>query len=989
MGPTAAVCRQGGNRARVVCLVTAVVFLAFVPSVRADPDAAAGNAQADAAPSQATGDDQGQQPGSSAAAPGHADDGPGSSENAPGHDPEGPGNSENAPGHQADQGASIGQEAGASASADQGDVGNTHVTVRVDEPGNGTPVAQENRAEAQADAATSATVNTPGETTIAQDVHADSSATQSDVGNTAVSVRVGSPGDDGAVSQTNVAAAGATAAGDDPGAEAAADATATQDGVSNTSVSVRVFSPGEDGPVTQLNEATAAADAAGGAGAAEATATQDGVRNTSVSIRVESPGASAPVSQGNEASADAGSPAAENDSVDAVAVAVTNDALDTALAVVVDGDDLDRPGAGGLEIWEWDWTWQRDESESLDALLGTQVGSWTWTWDGSAADGSGHGTVTSRAAGADDAALVGGSWQWSWQWDRAGLAGWTWQWSWNESLACTTCIWIWNWSWSWTGQPIASTSDAAGAAGATPAGQVNTARAEAEATVVAQAGQTASQGGIGDGTQYAGQLVEVVQSAEADASAVQSGVESVSRRDDAGQTNIVTSEAAAILGAVVAQDVDQVMLANDLATADQWSGQQVDVTQTGRADATASQRDAVLTRSGEHAASGKAHANGSADVDQVAIQAALVDGGSVSQSVAQLTIVEQSSDAIATVGQGGTTRSKVRGGAATASASAGGLAIVDQAAEQTAVRDGGMAIQDSAQLAYIAQDAAAHAATAQLAGAAALPVASSDAQALNRAWVTQAASQASLGSADYDLQEILQQSIVAQRATAVSTSNGGIAGSAVVVNCAVTQQGATQSLGAGGTTGTGADLTTFCFPPATGTPSPFSAPPLTGEATTLAVGATTLAVEAPADAVGTLPEDEPVLFRGRGSTATTAQTTPVARRSAHAAPHHGAPVSGLPVTTISAPHSTQARLDTRPGSTAGDGDAGTEPPLQPAGGPLAWASALAAAASGAGSSGIAAILLAFALVAPLLLRAPEGSVVRRPTDVLAPVDVPV
>ena len=525
--------------------------------------------------------------------------------------------------------------------------------------------------------------------------------------------------------------------------------------------------------------------------------------------------------------------------------------------MVVDGDDLDRPGAGGLEIWEWDWTWQRDESESLDALLGTQVGSWTWTWDGSAADGSGHGTVTSRAAGADDAALVGGSWQWSWQWDRAGLTGWTWQWSWNESLACTTCIWIWNWSWSWTGQPTASTSDAAGAAGATAPDQVNTARAEAEASVVAQAGQTASQGGVGDGTQYAGQLIEVVQTAEADASAVQSGVESVSRRGDAGQANVVTSEAAAILGAVVAQDVDQVMLANDLATADQWSGQQVDVTQTGRADATASQRDAVLTRSGEHAASGKAHANGSADVDQLAAQAALVDGGSLSQSVAQLTIVEQSSDAIATVGQGGTTRSKVRGGAATASASAGGLAIVDQAAEQTAVRDGGMAIQDSAQLAYVAQDATAHATTAQLAGAAALPVASSDAQALNRAWVTQAASQASLGSADYDLQEILQQSIVVQRATAVSTSNGGIAGSAVVVNCAVTQQGATQSLGAGATTGTGADLTTFCFPPATGTPSPMSAP-------TLAGGAADARGRGPGRDRRRAPEEEPTLFHGRG-----------------------------------------------------------------------------------------------------------------------------
>jgi hypothetical protein len=33
--------------------------------------------------------------------------------------------------------------------------------------------------------------------------------------------------------------------------------------------------------------------------------------------------------------------------------------------------------------------------------------------------------------------------------------------------------------------------------------------------------------------------------------------------------------------------------------------------------------------------------------------------------------------------------------------------------------------------------------------------------------------------------------------------------------------------------------------------------------------------------------------------------------------------------------------------------------------------------------------MAFALVAPLLLRAPEGSVVRRPTGVVAPIDVPV
>jgi hypothetical protein len=54
-----------------------------------------------------------------------------------------------------------------------------------------------------------------------------------------------------------------------------------------------------------------------------------------------------------------------------------------------------------------------------------------------------------------------------------------------------------------------------------------------------------------------------------------------------------------------------------------------------------------------------------------------------------------------------------------------------------------------------------------------------------------------------------------------------------------------------------------------------------------------------------------------------------------------------------------------------------------------WVSALAAAVTGTGPSGIAAILLAFVLVPPLLLRAREGSVVRRPATVFARVEVPV
>jgi len=55
-----------------------------------------------------------------------------------------------------------------------------------------------------------------------------------------------------------------------------------------------------------------------------------------------------------------------------------------------------------------------------------------------------------------------------------------------------------------------------------------------------------------------------------------------------------------------------------------------------------------------------------------------------------------------------------------------------------------------------------------------------------------------------------------------------------------------------------------------------------------------------------------------------------------------------------------------------------------------WVSALAAATgSGAGPSGIAAIPDSFVLVTPLLLRAREGSVVRRPIEALSQVDVPV
>jgi hypothetical protein len=187
------------------------------------------------------------------------------------------------------------------------------------------------------------------------------------------------------------------------------------------------------------------------------------------------------------------------------------------------------------------------------------------------------------------------------------------------------------------------------------------------------------------------------------------------------------------------------------------------------------------------------------------------------------------------------------------------------------------------------------------------------------------------------------------------------------------------------------DISTFCAPPAA---VPGAATPVAGtESAVFPVFATPPSVEVSASS---LPTDDldVMVFRDHRRLSAAADgmraTTPRVRlvRPEQAS---GRLVPESPaMTQISAPRPTQARLDTRPGDHAGAGDAGREPPLSPAGGPPSWVSAFApAAASGAGPSGIAAILADFALVPPLLLRAREGSVVRRPIDVLSRVDVPV
>jgi hypothetical protein len=103
---------------------------------------------------------------------------------------------------------------------------------------------------------------------------AEASAIQQQPTNIVISIRIDSPGDNGAISQTNVAVAGAngsnsSSTGQDGGAgqdastdqQAAANTDVTQDGAGNLVVTVRINSPGNNGPVSQTNAAIGSSNA--------------------------------------------------------------------------------------------------------------------------------------------------------------------------------------------------------------------------------------------------------------------------------------------------------------------------------------------------------------------------------------------------------------------------------------------------------------------------------------------------------------------------------------------------------------------------------------------------------------------------------------------------------------------------------------------------------------------------------------------------------
>ena len=121
---------------------------------------------------------------------------------------------------------------------------------------------------------------TSQETSTAQAAGAAATTTQQQPGNLVISVRINSPGNDGPISQTNVAGsvAGASndsstdqggASGGQQGSEqqaatdqaATAAAAATQEQPQNIVIVIRINSPGDNGPIEQTNTAAAASNA--------------------------------------------------------------------------------------------------------------------------------------------------------------------------------------------------------------------------------------------------------------------------------------------------------------------------------------------------------------------------------------------------------------------------------------------------------------------------------------------------------------------------------------------------------------------------------------------------------------------------------------------------------------------------------------------------------------------------------------------------------
>jgi hypothetical protein len=242
---------------------------------------------------------------------------------------------------------------------------------------------------------------------------ATATVTQTAPSNLDVSVRVGSPGSDGAVTQTIAADAGsAAAAAAAPAAPApAAPAPAATAPAAPTPAPAAPAAPTAAAPATAAPPAAPAAAPAPSAqpapqAAAQAATTQTAPQNLNVSVRIASPGNDGPVTQTIAAGADAAAAAALHtpassdpgqSQYQAPGAQYQNDTPSSPTA-----DSPATPQAGSASsgsampsappapsssslpsnwVWNWVWTCGDTTDSGITQQIDTGMDTWTWNWN--------------------------------------------------------------------------------------------------------------------------------------------------------------------------------------------------------------------------------------------------------------------------------------------------------------------------------------------------------------------------------------------------------------------------------------------------------------------------------------------------------------------------------------------------------------------------------------------------------------------------------
>jgi hypothetical protein len=245
----------------------------------------------------------------------------------------------------------------------------------------------------------------------------------------------------------------------------------------NIDVSIRILSPGEDGAVAQESETAVVSPAS----EADITETIDevepadaagpessGAVNTNVSIRVLSPGDRGEVAQSGagggeeDVEAEAGSPSPRTDA----ASASTPPATDSRTAERYQDNNSQYQSED--DSWNWRWNLSVDctgNATSSSTETGRQeslIWFWEWTWEwgcaeapvvepnGSNAPSSSPTDVAKppgqEAITSDTAEAAADPWSWNWTFTFCGetrtVA--------TRTGAGTPLIWSWDWSWTWS-----------------------------------------------------------------------------------------------------------------------------------------------------------------------------------------------------------------------------------------------------------------------------------------------------------------------------------------------------------------------------------------------------------------------------------------------------------------------------------------------------------------------------------------------------------